>query len=56
MTIRINSFSYPFTTEGLKFSFKDLDLKLLNDIDFVNMDNTKTVYLYQIAKVNANQK
>ena len=46
----------PFITEGLKFNYKDLDLKLLNDIDFVNMDNTKTVYLYQIARVNANQK
>ena len=48
--------SSPFITEGLKFSYKDLDLGLLNDIDFVNMDNTKTVYLYQIARVNANQK
>ena len=51
-----NSFSYPFTTEGLKFSFKDLDLKLLNDIDFVNMDNTKTVYLYQEVIKNGDQK
>jgi len=51
-----NMDSSPFITEGLKFSFKDLDLKLLNDIDFVNMDNTKTVYLYQEVKVNANQK
>ena len=42
-----NSFSYPFMTEGLKFSYKDLDLKLLNDIDFVNMDNTKTVWVTQ---------
>ncbi len=51
-----NSFSYPFTTEGLKFSFKDLDLKLLNDIDFINMDNTKTVYLYQEVIKNGDQK
>ena len=51
-----NSFSYPFTTEGLKFSFKDLDLKLLNDIDFINMDNTKTVYLYQEVRKNGDQK
>ena len=43
-------------TEGLKFSYKDLDLGLLNDIDFVNMDSTKTVYVYQKFKVNANQK
>lgn len=51
-----NMESSPFITEGLKFNLKDLDLKLLNDIDFVNMDNTKTVYLYQMFKVNANQK
>ena len=52
----MNINSSPFMTEGLKFSYKDLDLGLLNDIDFVNMDSTKTVYLYQKVKVNANQK
>jgi len=34
----------PFITDGLQFNYKDLDLGLLNDIDFVNMSNTKTVY------------
>ena len=52
----MNIDSSPFMTEGLKFNYKDLDLGLLNDIDFVNMDSTKTVYLYQKVKVNANQK
>ena len=37
----------PFITDGLQFNYKDLDLKLLNDIDFVNMDNTKTVFVTQ---------
>ena len=40
-------YTSPFITEGLKFNYKDLDLKLLNDIDFVNMDNTKTVFVTQ---------
>ena len=39
--------SSPFMIEGLKFNYKDLDLGLLNDIDFVNMDNTKTVFVTQ---------
>ena len=52
----MNMDSSPFITEGLKFSYKDLDLGLLNDIDFVNMDSTKTVYVYQKFRVNANQK
>ena len=52
----MNIDSSPFMIEGLKFNYKDLDLGLLNDIDFVNMDNTKTVFLYQKVKVNANQK
>ena len=41
------SYTSPFMTEGLKFNYKDLDLGLLNDIDFVNMDNTKTVFVTQ---------
>ena len=49
------SYTSPFIAEGLKFNYKDLDLKLLNDIDFVNMDTTNTVFLYQKVKVNANQ-
>ena len=54
----MNMDSSPFITEGLKFSYKKIQIpRLLNDIDFVNMDNTKTVYLYQLYfKVNANQK
>ena len=52
----MNIDSSPFMIEGLKFNYKDLDLGLLNDIDFVNMDNTKTIFLYQKVKVNANQK
>ena len=51
----MNMDSSPFMIEGLKFNYKDLDLGLLNDIDFVNMDNTKTIFLYQKVKVNANQ-
>ena len=45
----------PFITEGLKFNFKDLDLGLLNDIDFVNRSNTKTIYFYQKFKVNTEE-
>ncbi len=37
----------PFIIDGLKFNYKDLNLDLLNDIDFVNRDNTNTVYFSQ---------
>ena len=37
----------PFIMDGLKFNYKNLNLDLLNDIDFVNRDSTNTVYFSQ---------